>query len=452
MKRLNRLQAALVGLGLFALLTPVGAHADVPPYVPVQGFLADADDVPLSGDLQIRFRLYASDDASGTPVHEETQTVAVESGHFTVYLGDGAALAPAVFRDNSELYVGLKVEDDDEMTPLLRLATAPFAGFAQYCGEAVSVGGLATADLQRRVADACPSGNSIQAIDADGNVTCVAVGAVSAVNAGAGLSGGGSGAVSLSVDTTTIQARVVGTCAASQAMQSIAANGTVVCADLAQDSVTAVNAGAGLAGGGGPGAISLSVDTTTIQARVTDTCSATEAIRAIGDDGSVTCASIPQGDITAVTAGFGLSGGAASGSASLAVNVSAFNVAPTFTSGHATRTVTTTSDTTIDSASITVPTSGTVLAIATGSVVNNSGVAGDLSANIGFVDTASGSPTINNSVFVFTNAAMLRDVYAVQGRFTVTAGTHTFYLRGYLSVAGTMNFFRNQISLIFIPH
>ncbi len=65
----------------------------------------------------------------------------------------------------------------------------------------------------------------------------------------------------------------------------------------------------------------VSVDFAVAQARVVDTCPAGSAIRAIAADATITCETDDNagGDITAVTAGTGLSGGAASGAASLAL-------------------------------------------------------------------------------------------------------------------------------------
>ena len=64
------------------------------------------------------------------------------------------------------------------------------------------------------------------------------------------------------------------------------------------------------------------VDLTQVQRRVTGTCSSGQLMSAVGQDGSVTCASVSSsagGDITAVTAGAGLSGGGATGDVALSV-------------------------------------------------------------------------------------------------------------------------------------
>jgi hypothetical protein len=91
---------------------------------------------------------------------------------------------------------------------------------------------------QTRVAATCAAGSSIRAIATDGTVTCQAdnggPGGV-VYTAGAGLTLAGS---EFSVNTTVIQSRVTGTCAAG-AISAIAANGTVTCAPAGSLSVPA---------------------------------------------------------------------------------------------------------------------------------------------------------------------------------------------------------------------
>lgn len=68
--------------------------------------------------------------------------------------------------------------------------------------------------------------------------------------------------------------------------------------------ITAVAAGTGLSGGGTSGAVTLSADTTYVQRRVAGTCASGNAIRVINADGTVTC---EADDDTAYAAGTGLS-------------------------------------------------------------------------------------------------------------------------------------------------
>lgn len=89
--------------------------------------------------------------------------------------------------------------------------------------------------------------------------------------------------------------------------------------------ITAVTAGTGLSGGATSGDATLSADTTYLQRRVSSTCAAGSSIRVIAEDGTVTCEtdSDSGGDITAVNTNFGsgLTGGATTGDATLTVNV-----------------------------------------------------------------------------------------------------------------------------------
>lgn len=87
--------------------------------------------------------------------------------------------------------------------------------------------------------------------------------------------------------------------------------------------ISAVAAGTGLTGGATAGVAQLAVDFAATQQRVTGSCPAGQLMTAVNQNGSVACQTVSGsggGDITAVTAGAGLTGGAATGDASLAVN------------------------------------------------------------------------------------------------------------------------------------
>ncbi len=113
-------------------------------------------------------------------------------------------------------------------------------------------------------------------------LTFTEVGDISSVVAGTGLSGGASsGAATLTVNIAGAS------CSASEAVTAIGATGTGTCSTVGD--ITSVVAGSGLSGGATSGAATLTIDTSTTQARVTGTCSSPNAIRAVASDGTVTC-------------------------------------------------------------------------------------------------------------------------------------------------------------------
>lgn len=127
--------------------------------------------------------------------------------------------------------------------------------------------------------------------------------------------GGGGGIVrhdtSLTGSGTTSSNLGIRTCSADEILYYHSSAWT--CVDPATFS-TAYTAGSGLTLLTGV----FAIDPTYTQRRVSSTCSAPDAIRAIAQDGTVTCTS-GTGDITDVIAGSGLTGGATSGAATVDV-------------------------------------------------------------------------------------------------------------------------------------
>ncbi|WP_428265594.1 hypothetical protein [Haliangium sp.] len=115
-----------------ALATVVGftgvARAQ-PVAVPIQGTLSDADDIPLEGQYAVRFAVYTTL-TGGSPEFSETQTLNIKKGVFTAYLGDQSALDAGLFGDQ-QLYLGITVDEDEEMSPRLRFGAVPYALLAR---------------------------------------------------------------------------------------------------------------------------------------------------------------------------------------------------------------------------------------------------------------------------------------------------------------------------------
>ncbi|GEM_PF-1779556 len=138
------------------------AAAQTPGIFPVQGVLTDDAGALIDGRTAIAFALYTS---SGEPtaVWSETQSVEVEDGVFTVYLGEESELDPSVFRDNPVVWLGITVEDDEEM-PRVELGSVAFAAVAEYALNVPT--DLVTGD------QACNPGDVVVGLDAQGDVVC----------------------------------------------------------------------------------------------------------------------------------------------------------------------------------------------------------------------------------------------------------------------------------------
>ena len=254
---------------------------EVPQVIAYQGRLTDGSGNPVAdGDYLIRFQIY-DDPAAGTVVWTDgVRQVSVAGGLFTYLLGDSTALPNDLFVTYTNLWLGLKVGTDPEITPRYRLTSV---------------------------------GYSYQSFRSD-SASTVVVNSITNANIVDGTIG------SADIDNAQVQQRVTGSAAAGSAIRTINPDGTVITESFGNGDITGVTAGSGLSGGGTSGSVSLSVNTSTIQARVTGSAAAGSAIRSINADGTVITEAFGNGDITGVTAGTGLSGGGASGAVTLNVN------------------------------------------------------------------------------------------------------------------------------------
>ncbi len=286
------------------------------------------NDQPVEGNVALEVELYDQPEG-GTLLWEETHPVVVaQRGLVFANLGSidpvNNGLDGQVF-DGSVVYAQLIV-DGDALSPRIPLTSVPYAVRANV---AETLEGFDPGTVQTRVTGTCGVGSFVTGVNADGTVACandaVGTGDITAVNTGGGITGGGaSGAVTLGIDTTVIQARVTGTCTAGSFVTGVNANGTVTCASdtVGTGDITAVSGTGGITGGGTSGAVTLGIDTTVIQARVTGTCTAGSFVTGVNANGTVTCASdtVGTGDITAVSGTGGITGGGTSGAVTLGID------------------------------------------------------------------------------------------------------------------------------------
>ena len=136
-----------VFLSLLMMGTAALAAGPAPAYIPVQGYLTDADSQPLDGEHVLHLKLYTSDVAE-TALYEESQIVLLDGGYFTVYLGVNNPLDLEMVRDSNSLVLGLAVDSDPEMAPRLTMGTTPYAAYAQYTDDAKMLEGKSAADFR----------------------------------------------------------------------------------------------------------------------------------------------------------------------------------------------------------------------------------------------------------------------------------------------------------------
>ncbi len=134
-------------LAIACWLLPALSLAAAPAWIPVQAYLTDADGNPLDGEHDIDLRLYDAD-AGGAALFDENHTVMVEQGLVTLYLGANQALDLSLFRDQDELYLGIEIDGDGEMSPRLTLGSVPFAGHARFADDAMTLQGHTPADFR----------------------------------------------------------------------------------------------------------------------------------------------------------------------------------------------------------------------------------------------------------------------------------------------------------------
>lgn len=342
-----------------------------------QGTLEDAGN-PANGLYDFEFRLA---DAVGVPVLT-TGDINVVNGVFTVTLDFGpSAFAGADRALRIAVRPGASVGAYTTLTPDTTLQPAPYAqtaaaaqfaatiadnsvstskivdasvsaadiadaqvGTSELAPSAVDTSKLANGavtgaktdptSVQARISTGCPVGNAVRTVNVDGSVACESVtasGDISAVLAGAGLSGGGSsGDVTLAVASNGITSGML----AEGSVTSLSIlNGTVSQSDMAGNSITATEIADGQVGNSelAPSAVDtsklangavtgLKTDPSSVQARIAVGCLAGTAVRTVNADGSVVCESVTaSGDISAVLAGTGLSGGGSSGDVTLTI-------------------------------------------------------------------------------------------------------------------------------------
>lgn len=141
----------LVAAALLEGVPCPAAQSDPPEKMTYQGFLVDANGVPLASNspanFEVIFRIY-DQSSGGNRLWSEKQIVTVDRGHFSVLLGEGTEVPgesrPALSQifggaplagNAAERYLGITVAlngSPTEIQPRLQLLPAPYAYLAKY--------------------------------------------------------------------------------------------------------------------------------------------------------------------------------------------------------------------------------------------------------------------------------------------------------------------------------
>lgn len=118
--------AAVLAFGALCLSAPPAAA--VPAGLMHQGRLFDAAGKPIAGSTQLVFAVYSTQ-VGGSSLWQETHTVDLDDGYFSVSIGEQSPLGP-VLAGSGKRWLGIKVGDDLEMTPRTAIDSVPYAMYA----------------------------------------------------------------------------------------------------------------------------------------------------------------------------------------------------------------------------------------------------------------------------------------------------------------------------------
>ncbi len=327
---------------IFLSCAVLNAWASVPDDMRFQGVLTDSAGDMLEGEYVITFSLYDSAEGSGL-VWSEAINATVNNGLVDVVLGESSGGLDENLFDGSDLWLGIKVGDDIEMTPRQKISSVPYAIRANKAESAASAdnvpsgaeivatvdgAGFLTADdltdyvtvlfLEGNYYDSQAIDNLLEAYAAsdhnhDGlyafedhahNWTDIDGLPESACLDGQVLKYDDStaawiceedfdndtlysAAANMGIELDGNAFKLFSGCTSNQVLKW---NGSQwICATHFSGDVTAVSAGTGLSGGGDTGNVSLSADTSYLQRRISNSCPEGSSIRQIGSDGSIIC-------------------------------------------------------------------------------------------------------------------------------------------------------------------
>jgi hypothetical protein len=140
----------------------------IPPTINYQGYLQTNEKIPVNDTLKLKFCLYATPSDNNVLWTEIHESVPIENGVFNVELGQTESFHSLIHHNN--LYLGVTVGDDEEMSPRDNLSSV-FSSFLAYLAETVKDGSITTEKLGDGAVTPEKVSDKIPVIKEDGNLS-----------------------------------------------------------------------------------------------------------------------------------------------------------------------------------------------------------------------------------------------------------------------------------------
>jgi hypothetical protein len=112
---------------LMLAVLSVSINAEVPDLINYQGRLTDDEGQPFHGPKLIKFNIYSSDTGDDLLWSSGFQTIQINNGLFEYELGSNVALPEDLFTGDSPRYLGITIDVGPELQPRTQFITAAYA-------------------------------------------------------------------------------------------------------------------------------------------------------------------------------------------------------------------------------------------------------------------------------------------------------------------------------------